>query len=209
MSSGLYPGFGELYPRVWGWILVWGRCPGLTPPSRLFPVLLTGGIVAVAGQFKGWYFAAYSMYPSRQHSRGWAAGKPRPGRAERHEQPGGHILISPRCSQLCFPRPAQPIFGVRVVLCLGLFLLPSRFSLTPRQRCRCPGVPAGVSQEQEEKGLHHGEVVSAVPPLVPPKHGAVGGELGLRWGSPEGGCSPRVGTPRVTPCCHPAVARST
>uniref|UniRef100_U3JLJ0 Cytochrome b-245 light chain n=1 Tax=Ficedula albicollis TaxID=59894 RepID=U3JLJ0_FICAL len=24
-------------------------------------VLLTGGIVAVAGQFKGWYFAAYSI----------------------------------------------------------------------------------------------------------------------------------------------------
>lgn len=47
---------------------------------------------------------------------------------------------------------------------LGLFPIRSRLSLTPRQRGRRPGLPAGVSQEPAEKGLHHGEVVSAVSP---------------------------------------------
>lgn len=29
----------------------------------LVSVLLTGGIVGVAGQFRGWQFAAYAVYP--------------------------------------------------------------------------------------------------------------------------------------------------
>ncbi|KAF7244635.1 Cytochrome b-245 light chain [Varanus komodoensis] len=33
-------------------------------PSLSCVVLVTGGIVAVSGQFKNWEFAAYSMYPS-------------------------------------------------------------------------------------------------------------------------------------------------
>lgn len=33
------------------------------PPRFLVSVLLTGGIVGVAGQFRGWQFAAYAVYP--------------------------------------------------------------------------------------------------------------------------------------------------
>lgn len=63
--GGLYPGFG-------------GPCPqaGPSQPRCVPAVMLTGGIVAVAGQFKGWYFAAYAMYPYGEDARGWAAGKP-------------------------------------------------------------------------------------------------------------------------------------
>ncbi|XP_005052360.1 PREDICTED: cytochrome b-245 light chain, partial [Ficedula albicollis] len=35
--------------------------PAVTVAPGVPAVLLTGGIVAVAGQFKGWYFAAYSI----------------------------------------------------------------------------------------------------------------------------------------------------
>lgn len=33
------------------------------PSCFLLSVLLTGGIVGVAGQFRGWEFAAYAVYP--------------------------------------------------------------------------------------------------------------------------------------------------
>uniref|UniRef100_A0A8C3PMY7 Cytochrome b-245 light chain n=1 Tax=Calidris pygmaea TaxID=425635 RepID=A0A8C3PMY7_9CHAR len=39
-----------------------GLCaPSHQPPLSVPTVMLTGGIVAVAGQFKGWYFAAYAI----------------------------------------------------------------------------------------------------------------------------------------------------
>lgn len=79
-------------------------------------------------------------------------------------------------------------------------------SLTPLQRRRCPGLPARVSQEQEEKGLHHGEVVSAVCPGIPgiggPQTQGVGAELDPTCG---GGGPWRLGVPSppVTPLLSP------
>nr|XP_026655082.1 cytochrome b-245 light chain [Zonotrichia albicollis] len=66
---GRYPGLGDDIP-VWagypclGVVSLFGvaipaRCDRSIPSVPA--VLLTGGIVAVAGQFKGWYFAAYSI----------------------------------------------------------------------------------------------------------------------------------------------------
>ena len=37
---------------------------------NLFTVLLIGGIVGVAGQFKNWEFAAAAMYPLRHQNLG-------------------------------------------------------------------------------------------------------------------------------------------
>lgn len=34
-----------------------------SPSCFLIVVLLTGGVVGVAGQFRGWQFAAYAVYP--------------------------------------------------------------------------------------------------------------------------------------------------
>lgn len=34
-----------------------------SPSCFLVAVLLTGGVVGVAGQFRGWQFAAYAVYP--------------------------------------------------------------------------------------------------------------------------------------------------
>lgn len=69
-------------------------------------------------------------------------------------------------------------------------------------------MPARVSQEQTEKGLHHGEVVSAGSPhpaapgvLVPPKPtGGFLAEMGVPggWLSPEGGDTPS--DPLLSPC---------
>lgn len=98
----------------------------------------------------------------------------------------GHILVSPR---RLFP---------------GAVL--SRPFLDTLQRRRCPGLPARVSQEQEEKGLHHGEVVSAVCPGIPgiggPQTQGVGAELDPTCG---GGGPWRLGVPSppVTPLLSP------
>ncbi|XP_023790685.1 cytochrome b-245 light chain [Cyanistes caeruleus] len=52
-AGGCVRGLGEAHPELGA-----SRCdPSIPVPA----VLLTGGIVAVAGQFKGWYFAAYSI----------------------------------------------------------------------------------------------------------------------------------------------------
>lgn len=54
-----------------------GGGPAASPLSPGVPaVMLTGGIVAVAGQFKGWYFAVYAMYPF--FLGGGTAGRPLP-----------------------------------------------------------------------------------------------------------------------------------
>lgn len=37
--------------------------PEVSPSCFLVAVLLTGGVVGVAGQFRGWQFAAYAVYP--------------------------------------------------------------------------------------------------------------------------------------------------
>lgn len=80
------------------------------------------------------------------------------------------------------PCPPTPIPAVHSHLGMFLGAVPV-LSLTPRQRRRCPGLPARVSQEQAEKGLHHGEVVSAVCPAIPgigvlgPPNQGVGAEL--------------------------------
>lgn len=36
---------------------------GISSSCFLVAVLLTGGVVGVAGQFRGWQFAAYAVYP--------------------------------------------------------------------------------------------------------------------------------------------------
>lgn len=40
-------------------------------PRFLVSVLLTGGIVGVAGQFRGWQFAAYAVYPLFNSNQGF------------------------------------------------------------------------------------------------------------------------------------------
>lgn len=56
-----------------------GRTPRQGPhqPRSVPAVMLTGGIVAVAGQFKGWYFAAYAMYPYGEDAQGLSGENPR------------------------------------------------------------------------------------------------------------------------------------
>ncbi|KAB0404688.1 hypothetical protein E2I00_019646, partial [Balaenoptera physalus] len=50
--------------------------PGLTRPgpTSIAALLITGGIVATAGQFAQWYLGAYSMYPPAAHPGFSAAG---------------------------------------------------------------------------------------------------------------------------------------
>lgn len=52
-----------------------GRCGAPTNASLLLAVLMTGGIVATAGQFTQWYLGTYSMYPSAAAPRGRGRGE--------------------------------------------------------------------------------------------------------------------------------------
>lgn len=74
--------------------------------------MLTGGIVAVAGQFKGWYFAAYAMYPYGEDARGWAAGKTCPDWSGGHGRGGRTILLSTLGPNHSFPAPKSPFFAL-------------------------------------------------------------------------------------------------
>lgn len=73
VPGALIPGLGVV-SQVWGLYPGLGGGPvagqGPLQPRSVPAVMLTGGIVAVAGQFKGWYFAAYAMYPCGEGTRG-------------------------------------------------------------------------------------------------------------------------------------------